>query len=858
MTRFLEFAVLGLGLGAVYALLGQGLVMIYRGSGVVNFAQAGFAVAGAYVYYELHQLHHWTFVLAFVVAVGFASMLGAVTQVLIMRPLQHASALARLIATLGVLATIGGVVTLIYQDNQIEVQSSLPTTPLRWGSITIPEAQLYLLLIAAVLTLILWAVTRYTLLGIAMTGVAENQRAASSLGWSPDSIALFTWMTGAGLAAVAGILVVPLSGLYASGFILIVVAAMAATLVGGFTSFWITLLAGVAIGVLQSEAANYAPSLQGFNDALPFFVIILVLLVRGRALPLRGDILERLPMVGTGIVRLKVIIPLCVGLSILIVTVFPQALILAVTTQLVVSVILLGVVVVTGYAGQVSLATFALAGMGAYFAGRLVSAAHWPFVAALVVGVVGNTVVGIVFGLPALRTRGINLAIATLGLGLAVSGMLFNNPNYTGGEAGTPVGGAKLFNFSIDPIGHPDRYAIFCLVAFVLAAIAVANLRRGRAGRRLLAVRSNERAAASIGIGVTGAKLAAFALASSIAGLGGVLLGFQNHAIIFDSFDPLTSINAVTWTTIGGIGTVAGSVVGSGFASGGVGSYIIDRFGSIAGWLPIIGGVSVIVVLIQNPDGIVPKIASGEDPIARLVAAGVRRLPIRRVVRVRREPGPAAPPRGADRIDIPPKMLRIEDLTVRYGGVLAVSEFSMDVHPREIVGLVGPNGAGKTTVIDAISGFKAPTAGTVSLEGRSLQGMRPQERCALGMTRSFQSVEIFEEMTVRENLQAAGDSRDIGAFVTNLVRPGSRAMPVLATKAIDMFGLTPLLDRRPTDLSYAQRRIVGIARAVATRPSNSAPGRTRGRTGRGRGGKPGRTDPAVGRRLGNRHCSHRT
>ena len=832
MSQVLQFAILGLGIGAVYALLGNGLVLIYRGSGILNFAQGAYAMVGAYLFYELHDVHRQAFASSFATAAVAVGLVGALTHLLVMRPLRQASPLARLIATLGILAVLQGAATIRYGANLIEVPSSLPQGVIHWDSIAFSEDRLYLLGIAAALTLALWAVTRFTTLGLVPSAVAENQRAAAALGWSPDLVATATWTLGAVLAAVAGILVVPLSGLAVSSLTLVVVAAMAAALVSGFSSFPVTLAAGVVIGIVQSEMARYVQQ-PGWADAFPFLAIMAVLIVRGKTLPVRSHMLERLPGLGTGVVRARVIVPLSLALGAAMLTFLPQNLTIAINVQLTIAVILLSVIVVTGYTGQLSLAQFTLAGIGAYVAGRLVASLGWPLEAALPAGVLGAAAVGVLFGIPALRTRGVNLAVVTLGLALTVQEVLFDNSNYTGGTAGTTVGPAKFFGLNLDPILYPGRYAVFCLVWFVLAAVAVANVRRGRVGRRLVSVRANERAAASVGISVTAAKLYAFGLGAAIAGLGGVLLGFQNYAIVYTNFDALSSVNLVSEATIGGIGHVPGSLVGSGFATGGVGSYILNRFASLDEWLGLIGGVAVLLTLLMNPEGVAG--AAAKFPGRKLVEGLLRRRPR----------GPAASPRGlaaspsdaavsggtvpggtapAGAASRPPAGTRsarldVEGVTVSFGGVQALDDVTLAVHPGEVVGLIGPNGAGKTTLIDAITGYVRPRRGRVALGGTDLSAEPAARRARAGVTRSFQSLELFEDMTVRENLQAAADPRDLAGYLSNLVRRERGDLPESAVTAVREFGLEADLGAKPQELPYGRRRLVAIARAVATNPA---------------------------------------
>jgi ABC-type branched-subunit amino acid transport system ATPase component/branched-subunit amino acid ABC-type transport system permease component len=818
MTEFLEFALLGLGLGSVYALLASGVVVIYRASGVLNFAHGAFAAAGAYAFYQTHVVDNLNVVLALAIAVTVGVAVGAATELLVMRPLRNSSPLARLISTLGVLLVIEGAATLKYHGNEIFVPSWLPTQPVSFWRLSLSLAQLIMLAVAAGLVILLEVVARKTVIGLKMVAVSENRRASAALGFSPDRVALLAWSAGGALAAMAGVLVVPMSGLSASGLTLIVVAVLAAVLLGGFDSFWKTALAALAIGIVESEVTAYLPNVPGLLDAIPFIIITIILVGGGRSLPARGHLFERLPRVGSGIVRAKPVLALTAILVVLMLTVLPQGLVVALTVQVTVGIVLLGVVVVTGYAGQLSLAPFALAGLGAYVAGELSSAEHWPFLLALVGGLLGGALAGLVFGVTALRTRGISLAVATLGLSVAVYSMLFSNGQYTGGSAGIVLPSPKVFGLSVNPISYPARYGVVCLVFFVCLTVCVANLRRGRAGRRLVAIRSNERAAASVGIGIRAAKLSAFALASGICGLGGALIGFQSQVLTLTSFDPITSINSVGWATVGGVAAAAGPIFGSGLATGGIGSYILDRFGSLDAWLLLIAGLSVLVVLILNPDGVILAIVEGKGaPLTRYVVGWARRRRANRPVGIRRPDNVVpslSPPPGPGAA-----ALELRDITVRYGGIEAVSHLDLQVERGEIVGLVGPNGAGKSTVVDAVTGFVRPAGGSVYVDEACVDKLSPQKRCARGVARSFQSVELFEDLTVLENLQCASDKRDIFAFLSTLIWPGRQRVSGEAWAAIDLFAIAPLLDQPVRSLSYANRRRVGLARALATRPA---------------------------------------
>ena len=200
-----------------------------------------------------------------------------------------------------------------------------------------------------------------------------------------------------------------------------------------------------------------------------------------------------------------------------------------------------------------------------------------------------------------------NLAVVTLGLGFLVSEVVFANPNYLGGrlDGGTRIGRVKLFGMKVDAFNHPHAWAAVSLVCFVLLALLVANLRRSRTGRRLIAVRTNERAAASLGISVFGVKLYAFAVASGLAAVAGILVGFKGQVITYDEFNIFASINSVGYAVIGGLGYVLGAVFGAPFAIGGYGTRIIEDWISLENrWDLIIGSVILFVILIVHQNGI--------------------------------------------------------------------------------------------------------------------------------------------------------------------------------------------------------------------------------------------------------------
>jgi sulfate-transporting ATPase len=708
----------------------------------------------------------------------------------------------------------------------------LPAGVVEFGDgVNVSEDRLWILGVAALLSICLWLVYRYSRFGLITRAVAENETAASTLGRSPDAIATINWAAGAGLAGLAGILVVPIIGLSVNQILLLLVPSLAAALVGNFTSFPLTFLGGVLIGVTEAEltsGADWIPEFlraPGWSKSVPFLVIIAVLIFRGRALPLRSHVNDRMPGLGSGRLRSGPLAVVFVATFLLLDGVgflgyggVHLNWVSAATTTLVAAMICLSLVVVTGYTGQLSLAQYALAGVGAYVASRAASGGELielfsfgkvDFEVAVVLGIVLAVPVGLVVGLPALRTRGVNLAIATLGLALLIERVVLGNPAYTGGFEGTVVPSPDFLGIDLDPILYPRRYAVFCMALFTIAAVAVANLRRGRGGRRLIAVRANERAAASLGISVVGAKLYAFGLAAAIAALGGILLAFRARIVLFAPYNVFNSIQVVVQTVLGGIGFIGGAIFGGAIAIGGAISYSMSELLNVDDLLIIfLSGVFLILNLILFPDG-----------VAAQLARDVRRLfdALRRLIRVRTR-GLAALS-DVEREPVVPKVLRVENVHVSFGGVVALEDASLEVHPGQVLGLIGPNGAGKTTLIDIITGFTRQQRGHVVLAGESVDGWSARRRARGGIARSFQSLELFEDMTVHDNLRAASDRRDPLAYVTDLVWPHNPDLPGTAVAAVREFGLAGDLERKPSELPYGRRRLVGIARAVATQPS---------------------------------------
>ena len=818
MQSFLQFVIIGLGAGATYALFAQGAVLIYRGSGLVNFAQGALGTVAAYVAFaELKAEHHVKTLPASLTGILAAVLVSLLFQRVVLRALRDAAAIVRVIATVGLLGLLQALVAKRYSDANVPVEQFLPHDVWSWGDVRVQEERVYLVAVSLAVTAGLWAWTRYTRTGLAISASAENERAVQTLGWSPDRLAALTWGLGGGLAGLAAVLVAPLTGLSGLTLTMVVtVAGLAAALLGGFRSFPLTFVGGLIVGLGESLATRYSSDVErwlhqdqitGLNRATGFLVILVVLVVRGRGLPLRSHVAERLPRLGTGHVHVPALLAGSAAVLGLLFLVFDDSWAQATYISLAAGVMVLSIVVLTGYAGQLSLAQWALGGIGALIAGRLVEAGV-AVELAIPAGIVLTVLIGAVFALPALRTRGVNLAVVTLGLGFTVSEVVFANNRYVGGglEGGTPIGRVELFGVEVDAFGHPHRWALVSLVAFVAIGLVVANLRRSRTGRRLIAVRTNERAAASLGISVVGVKLYAFAVAAGIAAVAGILTAFQFQSIQYGGFNLFASINAVGYAVIGGLGYVLGAAFAAPNAVGGLGTKLLDDLVDLGDWSEVAGAALVIVILMAHQNGIADVVVHAGGRLGRRLRPAGRARPT------------VLPDAAVEAV--PPATLAVEGLTVRFGSVLAVHDVSFEVRPGEVVGLIGPNGAGKTTVIDAVTGFVKPAAGTITFGGRQIQRLSATRRANLGLRRSFQSLELFEDLDVEANIRAGAEQgASKASWAGDLVWPRRHDLSPTAVAAIRGFDLEGDLGVRPEELSYGRRRLVGIARAVASGPS---------------------------------------
>lgn len=625
MSTHLQFMIVGLGAGAVYAALAQGLVVTHKGAGTINFAQGAVAMYGAYVFDEVRSTgdlvlpvgrlgvgeNLW---LALALGVASAGALGLAAHALVFRPLRLAPPLAKVVASVGLMVVVQAVVVLRFSADARSVSPVLPNEVVHLGGATAPRDRLYLALIVVAMAVVLWAFFRFTRHGLATRAAAENEMAVALAGYSPDRLAAGTWLLASALPALVVILAAPSTGLNPTTTTLYVVPALAVALVGRFASLGVACAAGLVLGVVQAEISllvsrSWWPewATVGVADAVPFLVVVVALVVLGRSIPERGasEAAELPPVPRAG--RLTVSrAGLVVAAGVVALVGTDGSYRFGVITSMVFALLALSLVVVTGLVGQISLAQAAFAGA----AGFTLSQLDLPFPLSVVVAATVSTLLGVVVGLPALRIRGAQLAVVTLAGAVAIERFVFRNPSFTSPD-GNPIARPELFGVDLsvrgDGTGIRLEFGLLVLTVLLLACLGVRNLVRSDTGRAFLAVRRNERAAASGGVHVAATKLLAFGIASFLAGVGGCLVGFSRGQLSADSFGALAGLSLLTVAYLGGITSIGGALWAGLFAPLGIGYVLVDRHLDLGEHYLLATGLALVASAVLNPSGIATK-----------------------------------------------------------------------------------------------------------------------------------------------------------------------------------------------------------------------------------------------------------
>jgi branched-chain amino acid transport system permease protein len=554
----IQLVMFALPVAGIYAISATGLVVVHSATGIFNFAQGAMGMVCAFVYWEISVNRGVPVPVALILVVGvFAPIFGILLERFVMRHLKHAPLVAQLVGTVGVLVALLGIATLIWNpNNPYPIQGLGGSGGIEVAGVTLTWHRVITIATALVLAVGVQLLLRHTRLGISMRAVVDNEDVAALYGVRPSRVSSTAWIIGAVSAALAGILIAPEVGnMGADTLSLLIVNAFAAAVFGRLRSLSMTYLGALLLGLLVTFSSTFLSFGGRWNllpnvlPALALFVVLLFLpqpmvKMAGAA---RTYPIERLPS-GRSVVAWSVIL---LALAVLAGLVASTTIQTRLISALSLGVILLGLVPLMGWAGIPFLAPLALGGVGA-------AITYWAdgSAGALVPAALVTAAFGVVFALPALRLRELYLALSSVALALIAAGLILVQPEFFVDMRSLPA----ISLLGID-LSSPPAFLVYVTVIYLLVALALVWMRRRPLGRRLIALRDSEAAAACVGVNVARQKALVFALAGGISGLGGGVLVQGARVGSVDQFAMITGLSLVLGLTIWGVGTVSGPLV---------------------------------------------------------------------------------------------------------------------------------------------------------------------------------------------------------------------------------------------------------------------------------------------------------
>jgi len=629
MEQFLAYGIVGLSTAAIYAVIGSGLVLTYTTTGVFNFAYGAAGMLAAFTYWQLTIGWRWPVPVALAVVLLIAApAFGLLAERVVIRPVQGLGEAQRLVVTVAMLSGLIAVAEWIWNPN---VARTLPpffpgSASLHVGPATLTWQQVITMIVAVAVAAGLRLLLYNTRIGTQMRATVDDRALAGLTGADPDRANRYAWIFSTQLAAVGGILIAPELTLDATQLSLLIVSAYTAAVFGRLRNLPMTFVGAVVVGLLQAYLTGYLPqstALNGLQNAAPALLLFLALLVfphgrlRGKSIRLRPVPLPSLR--GTAVFALAT-----AGIGVVLATVLSQSDLVAYGAIFSLGLIALSFVPLSGYAGQISLCQLSMAAIGALVWAHLAPDGQWW---ALIVAVIVAAAAGAVVAVPALRLSGIYLALGTAAFAVILDQWVFSIPSINLGgvhislfsQGSVNVTGPTVFGVHL---GTGRDLMVLAAVFLALASFGVALLRRGRFGRRLIALRDSEAAYAMLGGNLLLAKVAVFALAAGIAGLGGALYAMQQQSITATQFTFEAGLPLFLVAVVGGLASVSTGLF-AGFALGGSFAALVEvlpRANNLAALLPGLAGIGIG----SNPDGLVPRLRQDWAPVARhRIALGV-------------------------------------------------------------------------------------------------------------------------------------------------------------------------------------------------------------------------------------------
>lgn len=810
MQEYLPFIIVGIVTGSIYGLAGTGLVLTYRTSGIFNFAHGAVAAAAAYFFYWLNVVHGISWLPALLLSIcvlGPAAGLGlqqVAKRLAVQRPAM------KIVGTVGIILLVEGLATVKFGTEPLVQPQFFPhgSSYFALGGTNVSYAQVIVSVVPLVAVIALYLLLKFTRSGIAMRAVVDDPDLLSLHGTSPRRVRSAAWLIGTTFAVLSGVLVGPTAGIEAITLTYLVVQAFGAAAIGTFSNLPMTYIGGLILGIASSLSTKFTlnvPWLNGLPGALPFLILFIALVVTPRrrlamptrlerppAVEWRGPPLGRL-LLGGAIIVLFVLVP-----------VFAGGRLAFYTVGLTQGIMLLSLGLLVRTAGLVSLSQAAFAAIGAVCFSQFFTDMHMPWLLAVLAGALVVAPVAGLLAIPAIRLSGLFLALATFGFGLMIVAMF-----YTRNFMFTPATTGRIM--PRPSIARTDSSYYFIVLAFLIGTAGVVELiHRGRLGRLLHGLSQSPLSINTLGLNVNATRALVFCISGFIAGIGGILYGCTVNVASsgdahYGSFESLVLLALLALAPMRAPWYALFGVVGA----------VIPAYWTSAdstSWLYAIFGLFAVIVALQGGTTGLP--ASVRTRIWRFLGGWQPR-----VRRRSGRPDPASAEESPDvAVPVPSAGLRINGMSVRYGGNVAVGGLTLKAPAGRITGLIGPNGAGKTTTFNVASGLIKPSSGTVTLDNRDVTGASPAARGCRGLGRTFQIMQLCDSLTVYDNVLLGCEAAQAGARPWHqlLATPSEfRIARQQATEALDLCGIRGLADSQAGDLSTGERRLVDLARCLA-------------------------------------------
>jgi branched-chain amino acid transport system permease protein len=604
------YTVIGITLGGIYALAAIGLVLIYRVSGVLNFAQGAVSMFSAFVAYQVSTVMGTPPLVGLLAAIVAGGALGYLIERFTIRPLAGRSALNKVVVTIGwllVLQTAAGLIwgqTAYHRPVQLV---SIHGFKFPGTSVVVGWDEFTTIVVALGLAFGTAAVLRWTTFGTSMRAVADDPVAARLWGINVNRVMAVSWIAGSAMGAIAGVLITPRINFDPISLTIVVIYAFTAALIGRLTSLPWTVVGAIFLGLAETYPRMFSSD-AGAGDAVTFALVLLTLAVlfrpgaRLRQRISAGREYAPVPSADNPPVR-RTIVAAAIGFGILVPLLLSGYYQSLAAYSLIVGLIVLSLVVLTGLVGQISFCQYSFAAIGAFTVGSLVGGHGWSFWPALALGVAFSIGVGVLVGIPALRLSGLFLAILTVAVALFFDHFLLAPgtwDSFSGGISSWTVGRPSFLGISLN---GSYAFYLFTLGVFLAAVLAVWNLSRSKTGRVLRAIRNSEVAAATSGVNLTAWKLAAFGVSAGLAGLAGGLLAVGIGSVSAGAFTFQQSLAVAAIAIVVGVRSVGAAAVGGTFLI--FGPELLTHTPLSTLWFPLIVGVTLIVQVILTPQGVV-------------------------------------------------------------------------------------------------------------------------------------------------------------------------------------------------------------------------------------------------------------